>query len=236
MTPPHGGRGGFAIMSPGLLTMTKTDLRRYAPATERNRQPILDVLLRTLPAQGRALEIGSGTGEHAVFFAQALPGWTWMPTEADPSCLPSIQAWIDHAGLPNIQAPRLLDVNATDWRVPAVDAIVCCNVIHYSPWPSTLALLDGAAAVLRAGGTLYLYGPYRRDGAHTAPSNAAFDQWLKARNPDFGVRDLEAVQAEAQARGLALSAVTEMPANNLSVVFTAPDAGRVAHTAVRIGG
>ncbi|VFR46540.1 hypothetical protein ANT2_1016 [plant metagenome] len=199
--------------------MTDTDPRRYAPATERNRQPILDVLHRFLPPAGHALEIGSGTGEHAVFFAQALPDWTWQPTEADPSALPSIQAWADHAGLPNLRAPRLLDVNAGEWQVEPADAIVCCNVIHYSPWASTPALLAGAARTLRPGGLLYLYGPYRRHGAHTAPSNEAFDQWLKARDPSFGVRDLEAVRDLAQAQGLVLEDVVDMPANNFSVVF-----------------
>lgn len=201
--------------------MPPTDPRRHAPAVARNRQPILDVLREVLPASGRALEIGSGTGEHAIFFARALADWHWMPSEGDPDALPSIQAWIEHAGLPNIDPPRLLDVNAADWNVPPVDAIVCCNVIHYSPWTTTLALLDGAARVLRPNGVLYLYGPYRRNGAHTAPSNAEFELWLKARNPAFGVRDLETVQAQAQERGLVCGPVVQMPANNLSVVLRA---------------
>lgn len=199
--------------------MPSSDLRRYAPATERNRQPILDVLQRTLPASGRALEIGSGTGEHAVFLAQALPDWTWMPSEGDAQMLPSIQAWIDHTGLSNVEPPRVIDVRAADWSVSPVDAIICCNVIHYSPWATTPALLDGAARLLRPGGVLYLYGPYRRHGAHTAPSNETFDEWLKQRDPEFGVRDLETVQAEAAARGLTAGPVIEMPANNLSVIF-----------------
>ncbi len=202
--------------------MTTPDPRRHAPATARNREPILDVLRQVLPARGRALEIGSGTGEHAVFFAQALPAWHWMPTEGDASALPSIQAWVDASGLPNLDAPRLLDVQSTDWAVDPVDAIVCCNVIHYSPWATTPALLDGAARLLRPGGVLYLYGPYRRGGVHTAPSNADFDVWLRQRNPAFAVRNLDDVQAEAQARGLVPAEVIEMPANNLSVVFRQP--------------
>lgn len=200
-------------------TMTQPDLRRHAPVTARNRDPILDVLRQILPAQGRALEIGSGTGEHAVHFAQALPAWHWLPTEGDAQALASIQAWIDATGLLNVDPPRLLDVQAADWDVPDVDAIVCCNVIHYSPWATTPALLDGAARLLRPGGLLYLYGPYRRGGVHTAPSNAQFDVWLKQRNPAFAVRDLDEVQDEAQARGLVCAEVIEMPANNLSVVF-----------------
>ena len=200
--------------------MSDTDLRRHAPATERNRQPILEILQRILPESGRALEIGSGTGEHAVFFAQALRDWTWMPSEGDAEMLASIRAWIDHTGVDNVEPPRLIDVQANDWGVPPVDAILCCNVIHYSAWATTPALLDGAARLLRPGGVLLLYGPYKRGGTHTAPSNEAFDQWLKQRNPEFGVRDLEAVQDEAAARGLASGPVIEMPANNLSVVFT----------------
>ncbi len=201
--------------------MSQPDPRRHAPATERNRQPILEVLRSVLPASGRALEIGSGTGEHAVFFAQALPDWTWQPTELDADALPSIQGWIDHAGLDNVAPPRVLDVTQADWGVAPVDAIVCCNVIHYSPWASTPALLDGAARLLVPGGVLVLYGPYKRQGRHTAPSNEAFEQWLKQRDPSFGVRDLETVQAEAERRGLRSGPVIEMPANNLCVVFTA---------------
>ncbi|MBU4612523.1 DUF938 domain-containing protein [Achromobacter sp. GG226] len=199
--------------------MTSPDPRRHAPATARNREPILDVLRRVLPEAGHALEIGSGTGEHAVFFAQALPAWQWTPTEADPDALASIQAWIAASGLTNVDPPRLLDVQAADWGVPPVDAILACNVIHYAPWATTPALLEGAARLLRPGGVLYLYGPYRRGGQHTAPSNAEFDVWLKQRNPVFAVRDLDEVQAEAEARGLVLCEVVEMPANNLSVVF-----------------
>jgi len=200
--------------------MPDTYLRRYAPATERNRAPILQVLRAHLPTQAQVLEIGSGTGEHAVFMAQASPGWTWQPTEVDAQALASIQSWIEHPGLSNVKPPRVLDVHASDWGVtPGLDAIVCCNVIHYSPWSSTPALLDGAARLLKAGGVLYLYGPYMRHGVHTSASNEAFDAWLKQRDPAFGVRNLETVEQEAVQRGLHLHEVIPMPANNLSVIF-----------------
>lgn len=200
--------------------MSDSDLRQHAPATERNRSFILAVLERVLPTSGTVLEIGSGSGEHIVFFAQHLAGLTWQPSEMTERALPSIEAWVDHAGVKNVLAPITLDVNADDWRTDDLAAIFCCNVIHYSPWHSTLALLDGAARRLPEGGVLYFYGPYRRNGQHTSPSNETFDAWLKQRNPAFGVRDLETVQAEAASRGLALSEVIDMPANNLSLVFT----------------
>lgn len=195
------------------------DLRQFAPATERNRHVILPILQRVLPPAGTVLEIGSGTGEHAVFFAGALRTLTWQPSEADAAALASIQAWIDHAGVPNVAPPLVLDASAPQWPVTRADALVCINVIHYSPWPNTPALLAGAARVLPPGGVLYCYGPYRRGGCHTAPSNEEFDAWLKRRNPHFGVRDVEAVEAEATACGLRLDEVIEMPANNLSLVF-----------------
>lgn len=195
------------------------DLRQFAPATERNRNFILQVLQRVLPPAGTVLEIGSGTGEHAVFFAAALRTLQWQPSEADVAALASIRAWIDHAGADNVAEPVKLDVTVPDWPVSRADALVCINVIHYSPWSSTPALFAGAARALPPGGVLYCYGPYRRGGRHTAPSNEQFDAWLKHRDPRFGVRDIEAVEAAAAACGLRLDEVVEMPANNLSVVF-----------------
>ena len=195
------------------------DRRQFAPATERNRHVILPVLQRVLPPAGTVLEIGSGTGEHAVFFARALPTLNWQPSEADAAALSSIRAWIDHAGASNVAPPLVLDATAALWPVERADALVCINVIHYSPWTSTPALLAGAARVLPPGGVLYCYGPYRRGGRHTAPSNEEFDMWLKSRDPRFGVRDLESVAAAAAACGLALDEVVDMPANNLSLVF-----------------
>lgn len=195
------------------------DLRRFAPATERNRDFILPILQRVLPQRGSVLEIGSGTGEHAVYFAARLPGLEWQPSEREPEALASIEAWIAHAGLDNVAPPVLLDVLAPVWPLSAADALVCINVIHYSPWDCTPALFAGAARLLPAGGPIYAYGPYRRDGAHTAPSNEAFDRLLKEIDPRFGVRDLETVADTAAAHGFRLEEVTEMPANNLSLVF-----------------
>lgn len=195
------------------------DARQFAPATARNRDFILAVLRRVLPAQGTVLEIGSGSGEHAVYFAAALPDLSWQPSEADAAGLASIRAWIAHSGVTNVAAPVVLDATAADWPLAGADAVLAINVLHYSPWETTPALLAGVARRLPPGGVLYCYGPYRREGAHTAPSNVEFDAWLKARDPRFGVRDLEAVAEVAAAHGLLLEEVVDMPANNFSLVF-----------------
>jgi len=194
--------------------------RRDAPATERNRVPILEVLRRVLPAEGLALELASGTGQHAAFFAAALPTLTWQPSDPDPILRASIAAWTE--GLPNVRPPVELDATRRPWPIARADAVLCINMIHITPWAACLGLLDGAGTVLPAGGVLYLYGPYRRGGAHTAPSNAVFDADLRARNPAWGVRDLEAVEAAATAAGFTLAEIVEMPANNLSLVFRRP--------------
>ncbi|MGF6986676.1 SAM-dependent methyltransferase [Paraburkholderia atlantica] len=196
-----------------------TDARQHSPSAERNREPILAVLRDALPARGRVLEIASGTGEHAIWFAAALPGLDWQPSDADEEARESIAAWTAHAGLANVRAPLALDVHQPDWGVDALDAVVCINMIHISPWSAAQALIDGAGRRLVDGGVLYLYGPYRRGGAHTAPSNEAFEQWLKSRNPEWGVRDLEAVVALGDAAGLTCERVVAMPANNFSLVF-----------------
>ncbi|MGF6963510.1 SAM-dependent methyltransferase [Paraburkholderia sp. WC7.3g] len=197
-----------------------TDARQHSPSAERNREPILAVLRAALPASGRVLEIASGTGEHAICFAGALPGLDWQPSDADLEARASIAAWTAHAGLANVRAPLALDVHQPDWGVDALDAVVCINMIHISPWSAAQALFDGAGRRLVDGGVLYLYGPYRRGGAHTAPSNEAFDQWLKSRDPEWGVRDMEAVVALGDAAGLTCERVVSMPANNFSLVFT----------------
>lgn len=197
------------------------DARRTSPSTARNREPILAVLKAILPAEAKVLEIASGAGEHAVFFAAAMPGWRWQPSDADAEARKSIAAWIAAAGLAHVAPPIALDAAAPEWGVAAdFDAVVAINMIHISPWQATLGLMAGAARVLRAGGVLYTYGAYKRAGRHTAPSNESFDAWLKGLDAQFGVRDIEEVEAAAAAHGLALREVLEMPANNLSLVFS----------------
>lgn len=200
--------------------------RRHAPATERNREPILAVLREVLPATGLVLEIASGTGEHARHFAGRLPGIVWQPSDPDPENRASIAAWMaadpeegDRDGGGTLRAALPIDVHDADWGVERADAVVCINMIHIAPWSACLALFRGAAALLPAEAPLCLYGPFMRDGVHTAPSNASFDESLRRRNPDWGIRDLGAVEIAAGEHGFALDRVVEMPANNLSVVF-----------------
>lgn len=193
--------------------------RGHAPATLRNRQPILEVLRRILPPSGFVLEIASGSGEHAVFFAEHLPGLVWQPSDIAPEALQSITAWIEHTGVSNVRPPVLLDASADAWPVTRADACVNINMIHISPWEACQGLMRGAAQILPPQGLLFLYGPFKVGGRHTAPSNAAFDQSLRARNPAWGVRDLEEVQKVALSFGLFLQETVQMPANNLSVIF-----------------
>lgn len=195
------------------------DGRQEAPAAIRNRDPILAVLRRVLPARGRVLEIGSGTGQHAVHFAAALPGLTWQPTDADPAMRASIAAWISAAQLANVAPPLTLDIQVRPWPVHEADAIVCINVLHVSPWRASEALCSGAARILPTGAPLVLYGPYRREGVVTAASNERFDAQLRAHDPAWGLRGVEDVAATAAAAGLDLAETVEMPANNLTLVF-----------------
>ncbi len=197
-----------------------TDPRRTSPSTARNREPILTVLRPRLPAQGFVLEIAAGAGEHAVYNAAALPGLQWQPTDPDPAALASIAAWCAHANLPNLLPPRHLDAAAPDtWPVPRADAIVNINMTHISPWAATQGLMAGAARLLPAGAKLFLYGPYLERDIATAPSNLAFDQSLKTRNPAWGLRALDDVAALAAQHGLALAERIAMPANNLVLIF-----------------
>lgn len=196
-----------------------TDPRLYAPAVARNREPILAVLRRVLPRQGLALEVASGSGEHVAFFAAALPELTWQPSDPDVRARASIAALRAASGAPNLLPPLALDAAAPLWPVTEAAAIVCINMIHIAPWSAAEGLMAGAARVLPAGGVLYLYGPYKEAGRHIAPSNAAFDADLRARDPRWGVRDLEAVIALALRHGLAHQETVAMPANNRSVVF-----------------
>lgn len=196
--------------------------RRTAPSTARNSEPILNVLQRVLPSSGRALEIASGAGEHAVFFAHAMPGLTWRPSDPDPEARASITAWVEEEGLSNLLSPVSIDVRAHTWAVESeapFDAVLAINMIHISPWEATLGLMAGAGRLLRPGGVLYTYGPYMRDRRHTSPSNEAFDASLKARDSAWGVRDVADVERAAAANGLLLNEIVEMPANNLSLVF-----------------
>lgn len=194
--------------------------RLQSPATARNRQPILTVLQRVLPPRARVLELASGAGEHAVFFAASMPGIAWQPSDPDDEARASIAAWIEAERVTNVLAPTALDVCADDWGVAGpFDALVAINMIHISPWRATLGLMRGAARLLREQGLLFTYGPYIRHGRHTAPSNEAFDASLKTRNPAWGVRDVADVESAARENGLQLREIVEMPANNLSLVF-----------------
>lgn len=193
--------------------------RPFSPAAERNAGPILAQLQRVLPAQGVMLEIASGTGQHAACFAAALPGWTWQPTDFDAESLLSIADWC--AALPNVRAPLRLDVLADPWPgVPErVDAVFCANMIHIAPWACTAGLMQGAGRHLAPQGVLITYGPYLEDEVATAPSNLAFDEDLKRRNPAWGLRRLVDVAAVAREHGLTLAERVVMPANNLLLVW-----------------
>ncbi len=193
-------------------------MKQYAPATQRNREPIREVLARELPASGLVLEIASGSGEHAVEFARAFPGVTWQPSDPDEPALASIEAWRAEAALPNLAAPVKLDVIAP-WPDVQADALVCINMVHIAPWEAALALFAGAGRVLAPGALLFLYGPYRFGGAFSAPSNQAFDASLRARDPRWGVRDVDDLRAAADAQGLQLRDTVALPANNHALVF-----------------
>jgi len=193
---------------------------RLSPSTARNRGPILGALEPRMPTAGAVLEIAAGAGEHAVFFAAAMPGLQWRPTDPDPLSLASIAAWRNYRALPNLREPLRLDASAPEtWPGGPFDAVVNINMIHISPWDATLGLMAGAGKVLRRSGILFLYGPFIESGVETAPSNLAFDASLKARDPAWGLRLADAVIAAAASRGLGLTERVEMPANNLALFF-----------------
>lgn len=193
--------------------------KQQAPAAARNREPIREVLARVLPARGVVLEIASGSGEHAAWFAAAFPHVTWQPSDPSPEARASIAAHRADAGLANLAPPLALDAAAGRWPLDAADAIVCINMVHIAPWRAALGLFAGAARVLPPGGVLLTYGPYRFSGAFTAPSNEAFDRSLRARDPEWGVRDVDDLTAAATSHGIALTETIALPANNHALVF-----------------
>lgn len=195
------------------------DLRRFSPAVARNKVAITEVLMRHLPASGLILEIASGSGEHVLHFAANFPSLEFQPTDPDICARASIAAWQQEIQIPNLRLPLALDVMAEYWPVEKADAALCINMIHITPWEATSALIKGAARILPPRGVLYLYGPFKLDGQHTASTNATFDANLRAHDSRSGVRDLDAVTEIASTTGFAVTLVEEMPANNLSVIF-----------------
>jgi cyclopropane fatty-acyl-phospholipid synthase-like methyltransferase len=219
MTDESENRPPVALEQRGV----SADQRMFSPAVARNSAPILAVLQRVLPANGVVLEIGCGTGEHAMHFAGAMPGLTWLPSDPDADSRASTASWIESTGLSNVLPPLDIDVCAKAWGVEHTapfDAIVSLNMVHISPWAATLGLFAGAGRLLRAGGLLFLYGPFTRGGVHNAPSNAAFDASLRARNPSWGLRDIADLERVGESSGLSLQETIEMPANNKSLIFS----------------
>lgn len=198
-------------------------MKLSAPSAQRNRDPILDVLRHCLPDTGLVLEVASGSGEHVVHFARHLPQLDWQPSDRDPDQLASINAYVTESRLGNLRPPLVVDTLRNDWHaklgIDRVAGIICINMVHISDWSAVIGLLDGAAALLRQGAPLYLYGPYLRRDRATAPSNEDFDASLRQRNSAWGLRDLEAMEAAARSCGFGAAGITEMPTNNLSLVF-----------------
>lgn len=195
------------------------DPRRSAPAALRNREPISEVLADWLPASGSVLEIASGTGEHAVYFAERFPALEWQPSDIHPDALTSIEAWREASGLRNVRAPLVIDAASARWPIERADAILSINMVHISPWESALGLLDGAARLLEPRAPLILYGPWLKDDVPTAATNLDFDSNLKLRNPEWGLRRVEEFAGAARERGLRHSATRPMPANNMMLLF-----------------
>jgi hypothetical protein len=193
--------------------------RRSAPAVSRNREPIAEALEQWLPERGLVLEVASGTGEHAAFFAERFPDLDWQPSDVHPDALSSIAAWREEGGLPNLKFPLVIDASRPDWPIERADAVLSINMVHISPWASTLGLLDGAASLLETGAPLILYGPWLKEDIETASSNLDFDADLKRRDPQWGLRRVEDFAREAEQRGFELDQTRQMPANNLMLLF-----------------
>ena len=195
------------------------DPRRHAPAASRNRAPILKVLCEHLPQLGTILEIASGTGEHISYFARAMPHLNWQPTDIDTGAILSTAAYCKDASLANLALPKRLDVMSANWPYTQIAGVLCINMIHIAPWSCSAGLISGAAQVLEGNGPLVLYGPFKRNGIHTAPTNETFDRMLQKKNPEWGVRDIEAVEAIARDAGLDESTAIEMPSNNFCLIL-----------------
>jgi SAM-dependent methyltransferase len=220
----HEGVADFALGGPdaggwGATTVRLRRLCRSAPAAQRNREPLHQVLRGILPERGLVLEVASGSGEHAVYFAERFPELIWQPSDPDVESRRSCGGYLGESGLSNLRPPLALDVMDWPWAIDAADAVVCINMIHIAPWQACVKLFEGAGRLLQPGGVAVLYGPYRVAGTETAASNEAFDRSLKSRNPEWGLRDLEDVQEVARKSGLHLESRLQMPANNLTVVF-----------------
>ncbi|SOE08798.1 uncharacterized protein DUF938 [Hoeflea halophila] len=200
--------------------MPSQDPRFSSPSALRNREPIADLLAHVLPANGTVLEIASGSGEHVIHFARRFPNLKWQPSDPAPDARASVDAWVTAEKLSNVLRPLDLDATSETWPISQADAMIAINMIHISPWPATRGLLRHAGQLLPGGGSLVLYGPYRREGQPLVASNAEFDASLRARNPEWGIRQLEEIASLANQSGLSLTSVTELPANNLGVVFT----------------
>ncbi len=203
--------------TPWIVAEDRGEVRKHAPATLRNREAIAVKLAALLPERGTVLEVASGSGEHAAYFAERFPGLTFVPSDPDAAARASIAAWCE--GLANVAPPLAIDAAAGDWPIAAADAVLCINMVHISPWEATVGLFRACAELLPPGGPLILYGPYRRAELPTAPSNEAFDESLKARDPRWGLRDVADVTAVAQAHGLRFDRLVEMPANNILLVY-----------------
>lgn len=204
---------------PWLVSEAEGEGRKFAPAVQRNREAIAAVLDDRLPRDGLVLELASGSGEHATYFAGLFPHLTWQPSDSDPHALSSIGAWREHAGLPNLLAPLSIDAAALPWPIDRADAVLCINMIHISPWSSTEGLIAGSRRLLKPGQPLFIYGPFLQEGVQTAPSNVAFDTSLRGWNPEWGLRRIDDVIALARGCGFTREQIMPMPANNLFVAL-----------------